>query len=118
MKFFISLADSLKHIPDANSIAALLELSKGPCNSLIETVTKNSIAEFEKQKQLTGEVAASSTLASNAAALPHSIAQSNRLVLNWLQVDFGLILLIKTIIRTINCLLSQLLKYIFNKFRH
>ncbi|KAF7639965.1 hypothetical protein Mgra_00000408 [Meloidogyne graminicola] len=71
--------ESLKHIPDANSIAALLELSKGPSNSLIETVTKNRIEELEKQKQLASEVV------NNSATLPHNIAQSNRLVLNWLQ---------------------------------
>ncbi|KAL7078728.1 hypothetical protein ACQ4LE_002398 [Meloidogyne hapla] len=86
--------NTLKHIPDANSIAALLELSKGPSNSLIEIATKNNNnneEEFEKQKQLAGEFAAACTLASNAASLPHNItlphniAQSNKLVLNWLQ---------------------------------
>uniref|UniRef100_A0A914N907 C2H2-type domain-containing protein n=1 Tax=Meloidogyne incognita TaxID=6306 RepID=A0A914N907_MELIC len=44
-----NLADTLKHIPDANSIAALLELSKGPSNSLVET--RNSVG---------GEVASAS----------------------------------------------------------
>uniref|UniRef100_A0A915MRF6 Uncharacterized protein n=1 Tax=Meloidogyne javanica TaxID=6303 RepID=A0A915MRF6_MELJA len=67
-----NLADTLKHIPDANSIAALLELSKGPSNSLVET--RNNIE---------GEVASASCNASSS--LPHNIAQSNRLVLNWLQ---------------------------------
>nr|CAD2168545.1 unnamed protein product [Meloidogyne enterolobii] len=67
-----NLADTLKHIPDANSIAALLELSKGPSNSLVET--RNNVG---------GEVASASCNASSS--LPHNIAQSNRLVLNWLQ---------------------------------
>ncbi|CAK5062364.1 unnamed protein product [Meloidogyne enterolobii] len=69
-----NLADTLKHIPDANSIAALLELSKGPSNSLVETRNNNI--------NVGGEVASASC---NSTSLPHNIAQSNRLVLNWLQ---------------------------------
>ncbi|KAI3416090.1 hypothetical protein GPALN_005641 [Globodera pallida] len=73
---------SLKNTPDAaNSVAALLELSKGPVS-----VGGAIIAEDEDGDDADGERAPRATVTATAGApLPANIAQSNRLVLNWLQ---------------------------------
>ncbi|KAL3097928.1 hypothetical protein niasHS_000663 [Heterodera schachtii] len=74
---------SLKHTPDAaSSVAALLELSKGP-------VSVGGAAIGEEEDGAEGDCDRTAPLATASATagapLPANIAQSNRLVLNWLQ---------------------------------
>lgn len=87
---------SLKHTPDPNSVAALLELSEGPV-SVHETAAANGTAANANNEQgnKTGTgargggkaapiIGATATATANVP-LPANHAQSNRLVLHWLQ---------------------------------
>ncbi|KAL3073305.1 hypothetical protein niasHS_017000 [Heterodera schachtii] len=74
---------SLKDTPDAaSSVATLLELSKGP-------VSVGGAAIAEEEDGAEGDCDRTAPLATASATagapLPANIAQSNRLVLNWLQ---------------------------------
>lgn len=85
---------SLKHTPDANSVAALLELSKGGGGPVsvqdgLRLSTAAAAAEEGQSPAADGKSGKSAPAvagtATATAPLPANIAQSNRLVLNWLQ---------------------------------